>query len=143
MLKDLDEEILCLTEENDIEEEINTSGYFSKQTNKCIIEIDNALKRNTNVSQENKLPEQNATIPVQPKSSESAVKLPKITIKTFDGKPVHWTTFWNSYNVTLHLNESLSKVQKFTYLLSLLEGTASDTVSGLLSQIQSMMPPWT
>ena len=30
----------------------------------------------------------------------------------------------------MHLNESLSKVQKFTYLLSLLEGTASDTVSG-------------
>ena len=67
---------------------------------------------------------------MQPKSSESSVKLPKITIKKFDGKPVHWTTFWDSYNVTLNLNESLSKVQKFTYLLSLLEGTASDTVSG-------------
>ena len=88
------------------------------------------LRRNTKVSQVNKPPEQNATISVQPKSSESSVKLPKITIKTFDGKPVYWTTFWGSYNVTVHLNEGLSKVQKFTYLLSLLQGTASDTVSG-------------
>ena len=92
--------------------------------------MDNALRRNVKVSQENKPPEQNATISVQPKSSESSVKLPKITIKKFDGKPVHRTTFWDSCNVTVHLNESLSKVQKFTYLLSLLEGTASDTVSG-------------
>ena len=130
VLKELDEEIPGLTEENDIEEEINTSGDFSKQTKKCLIEIDNALRRNAKVSQENKPAEQNATVLVQPKSSESSVKLPKITIKTFDGKPVHWTTFWDSYNVTVHLNESLSKVQKFTYLLSLLEGTASDTVSG-------------
>ena len=30
----------------------------------------------------------------------------------------------------MHLNESFSKVQKFTYLLSQLEGVASDTVSG-------------
>ena len=89
VLKELDEEILGLTEENDIEEEINTSGDFSKQTKKCIIEIDNSLRRNTKVSQENKPPEQNATISVHPKSSESSVKLPKITIKTFDGKPVH------------------------------------------------------
>ena len=130
VLKELDEEILGLTEENDIEEEINTSGDFSKQTKKCIIEIDNALRRNAKVSQENKPAEQNATVSVQPKSSESSVKLPKITIKKFDGKPVHWTTFWDSYNVTVHLNESLSKVEKFTHLLSLLEGTASDTVSG-------------
>ena len=105
VLKELDEEILGLTEENDIEEEINTSGDFSKQIKKCIIEIDNcnALRRNAKVSQENKPAEQNATI--------SSVKLPKITIKKFDGKPVHWTTFWDSYNVTVHLNESLSKVQ--------------------------------
>ena len=68
------------------------------------------IKENTKVSQENKSPEQNATISVQPKSSESSVKLPKITIKKFDGKPVHWTTFWGSYNVTVHLNESLNKV---------------------------------
>ena len=58
VLKELDEEILGLTEENDIEEEINTSGDFSKQTKKCIIEIGNALRRNTNVSQENKPAEQ-------------------------------------------------------------------------------------
>ena len=126
VLKELDEEILGFTEENDIEEEINTSGDFSKQTKKCIIEINNALKRNTKVSKENKPPEQNGTVSVQPKSSESSVKLPKIMIKKFDGKPVHWATFWDSYNVA----ESLSKVQKFTYLLSPLEGTASDTVSG-------------
>ena len=59
VLKELDEEILGLTEENDIEEEINTSGDFSKQTKKCIIEIGNALRRNAKVSQENKSPEQN------------------------------------------------------------------------------------
>ena len=84
VLKELDEEILGLTEESDIEEETNTSGDFSKQIKKCIIEIDNALRKNTKVGQENKPAEQNATISLQPKSSESSVKLPKITIKKFD-----------------------------------------------------------
>ena len=71
VLKELDEEILGLTEESDIEEEINTSGDFSKQTKKCIIEIDNALRRNAKVSQENKPAEQNATISVQSKLENS------------------------------------------------------------------------
>ena len=55
VLKELDEEILGLTEANDIEEEINTSGDFSKQTKKCIIEIDNALRRAKKINHQSKL----------------------------------------------------------------------------------------
>ena len=50
-------------------------------------------------------------------------------MKNFDAKLVNWTSFWDSFIVAVHLNKSLSKVQKFTYLLGLLEGTALDTVS--------------
>ena len=124
--KDLDEEVLSLSEDKDVEEEINISGEFSRLTKKCIIEINNALEKN--VIQKSKPHEENTAEAVKPKLKD-VVKLSKITTKNFDGKPVNWTSFWDSFIVTVHLNESLSKVQKFTYLLGLLEGMALDTVS--------------
>ena len=64
--KDLDEEILGLSEDKDVEEEIDISGEFSTLTKKCIIEINNALKKK--VIQESKPYEENTAEAVKPKS---------------------------------------------------------------------------
>ena len=48
-----------------------------------------------------------------PRSSHGTkVKLPKIVLKTFDGNPLKWTPFWDSFKSTLHDNEDLSEVDK-------------------------------
>jgi len=43
-----------------------------------------------------------------------------------------WTSgFWDSFNSAVHDKPDISKVDKFNYLCSLLEGTASKVVQGL------------
>ena len=59
------------------------------------------------------------------------VKLPKLTLKRFNGDLTKWTPFWDSYESSIHRNPSLSEVDKFVYLNSLLEGSASESVAGL------------
>ena len=59
------------------------------------------------------------------------VKLPKISLPRFNGNPVKWTSFWDSYQSAIHLNPDLSDVDKFSYLRSLLDSTAYDAIAGL------------
>ena len=42
-----------------------------------------------------------------------------------------WTPFWDSYKAAIHEDSELSDIDKFTYLRSLLEHTASEAISGL------------
>jgi len=59
------------------------------------------------------------------------VKLPKLTLPHLNGNPVRWTAFVDSYESAIHSNDKLSEVDKFNYLLSLLEGSAFEAVQGL------------
>ena len=45
----------------------------------------------------------------------------------FDGEIADWQTFWDSYESTVHLNATLSDVQKLTYLRS---PSASSAIAG-------------
>ena len=59
------------------------------------------------------------------------VKLPKLTVKRFTGEITAWSTFWESFESSIHQNTGLSNIDKFNYLSSLLESTAADAISGL------------
>ena len=58
------------------------------------------------------------------------MKLPKIVLKQFDGNPINFQGFWDSYNTTIHKNEDISDVNKMAYLFGLLEGSAYSAVKG-------------
>ena len=58
-------------------------------------------------------------------------KLPKLTLAKFKGEVTKWNTFWDSYESAIHNNDAITKVDKFNYLTSLLEGTALRAVQGL------------
>ena len=62
---------------------------------------------------------------------EPRVKLPKIDLTKFDGDFTKWTTFWDFFESSVHMNSTLSKVHKFIYLRPLLQSTAADAISGL------------
>ena len=63
--------------------------------------------------------------------SSGKVKLPKISLPHFKGNPIYWTSFWDSYQSAIHLNSSLSDVDKFNYLWLLLERSAYESIAGL------------
>ena len=57
-------------------------------------------------------------------------KLPKLDLPKFDGNVLEWQSFWDSFDSAIHSNSTLSEVQKFNYLKSLVEGEASNTIAG-------------
>ena len=59
------------------------------------------------------------------------VKIPKLTLKRFTGDITAWSTFWETFESSIHQNTSLSNIDKFNYLSSLLESSAADAISGL------------
>ena len=70
--------------------------------------------------------------PTSPVSSSlSFPKLPKLELPKFTGKVTEWSAFWDLYNNAIHSNANMSKVKKFNYLFSLLEGNAARSVKGL------------
>ena len=72
-----------------------------------------------------------ATASPAPSTAGPKVKLPKLTLKSFDGDITAWTPFWDSFKAGVHDNPSLFDVDKFNYLRGLLQRTALDSISGL------------
>lgn len=70
----------------------------------------------------------NPTVPaLQPLKS----RLPKITLPKFKGEVTQFRSFWDSFESTVHSNTGLTKIDKFNYLVPLLEGTVSHAIPGL------------
>lgn len=60
-----------------------------------------------------------------------SVKLPKLVIERFSSDVSAWQSFWNQFESAIHDNPSLSIMDKFNYLKSLLSGVAANVVAGL------------
>ena len=58
-------------------------------------------------------------------------KLPKLTLPRFKGLVTQWNTVWDSYESAIHANDNISRIDKFNYLKSLLEGPALRAIQGL------------
>ena len=61
----------------------------------------------------------------------SKTKLPKLSLPKFKGEVTKWNAFWDSYESAIHKNGDITKIDKFNYLNSLLEGTALRAIQGL------------
>ena len=57
-------------------------------------------------------------------------RLPKLSLPTFNGNILEWQTFWDSYESAVHLNPTLTDIQRFNYLKAQLEYEASQTITG-------------
>jgi DNA-binding transcriptional ArsR family regulator len=125
VLRQLDGEILDLTEdEADITNEIEHSESYNQDICDLVLNLKECSKEST----PNSTP---ATNPVAGGTPSYNARLPKLTLKPFDGDITKWLSFWDSYQAAVHSNPEISDVQKFTYLKSLVEGTAREAISGL------------
>ena len=55
------------------------------------------------------------------------INLPKINIKSFEGDPLEWLTFWDSFSAAIDKNLELSDVEKMNYLNGMLKGASGET----------------
>ena len=147
-LRQLDAEILDLVAEEEIEGEIERADLLEENVQLAIANIENALSPKvvcSNVNTEANVSESTSANEVQIGSNSSSstsnssssvrrntqVKLPKLELKKFDGDHSKWISFWDSFEASVHKNESLTAIDKFNYLNSLLERSAAEAISGL------------
>ncbi len=64
--------------------------------------------------------------------SGSGVRLPKLSVPTFDGNILNWRQFWEQFCVSIHHRTNLYNAEKLVYLQhSLKEGSAKPIIEGL------------
>jgi len=57
-------------------------------------------------------------------------RLPKLELPQFSGNPLLWQSFWDIFEASVHTNNSLTGVQKLSYLRSQLQGEAASVIAG-------------
>ena len=112
------------------DEEINTdifeSTEVSESISRTLARIDLVLSRNDSQSQGS----DNVTETMPGSQSTVKAKLPKLSLKRFSGDPTQWHAFWDSFSAAVHENDDVSRVDKFNYLRSLLDGAAASAIEG-------------
>lgn len=135
-LKALDNEIEIQTDIKDMEKEIVASDKYRESSITCKTKLTRciaSLEGSDNLSPPRTNNENVASVLETSRSvrnENQIVKLPRLNIPTFHGDCSEWLDFWNCFEAAIHKNESLSNVEKFTYLKSYLRGTALSAVSG-------------
>ena len=124
VLGDIDKEILSKCKVDDIESEIKESEAVTAKIMDCQPRIHEAIKKPTDHPIMRTTTAGLTSIPTKP-------KLPKLTLPKFRGELTTWTTFWDSFKATVHDNSNMSKIDKFSYLKSLLQDPASGCIQGL------------
>ena len=129
-LKRLDNEIMELTPEDGLVEEIEQADSYKEGVYIAMINIEKHMSTPT-ATPSPAAETRTTTPPTHPFSKAGRVKLLKLTLRPFGGDVTLWTMFWDSYESAIHKNDELSDVDKFNYLRSLLEQTAHEAIAGL------------
>ena len=124
LIKNLDEEILNHVSTEEIDEEIDNSTQFEIKIVKEIKRTELFLKKKSNDF------DTSSTVTAR-SVTQNTVKLPKLSIKKFSGDPIQWQQFYDTFDAVVNKNESISKVEKFTYLKGYLSGDAEKCLEGL------------
>ena len=117
-----------------IEKEIEDSDGVREEINGLILRLEEVLIPTgaTSPQQMNVVLQsqsENAT-PSPSKQHVPKAKLPKLEVKKFNGRLQDWQEFWDSFQSSIDKNESLSAVDKFAYLRSLVQEPARSTIAG-------------
>ena len=129
LIKTLDEEILDNIPTEEFEAEIEAATNYEIMMTKQIKKAENFLKKSNDRDTD-------STVTTKSTTAHS-VKLPKLFIKKFYGDPLQWQQFFDTFNAVVNDNDSISEVEKFTYLKGYLSGEAERSLEGLERKLQT------
>ena len=137
LLQRLDDEILeGLKEKQEICNEIERSSDIRLNIQETIFQIDSKLKE-TSISEE-RFSGNSANSNVNDflenlfeGRNNSNGKLPNLSIKCFNGNPIEFQSFFDSFQAAIHENNSLKNITKYNYLRTFLRGPTLTSISGL------------
>ena len=133
LLKKLSEDIVALlTEEVEIVAEVEAAELISDSIRDSLLKITRAIGAQSETTS-TPPPTPSSTSRDSAISTESSrrVKLPELNLRPFDGNYINWLTFWDTFKASIHDSTELSDVVKFSYLVSLLRGSAKEAIAGL------------
>ena len=123
-LKKINRDIVELLSEDELENEVTQSDEIDMNIRLGIQKISKELKSK---KAKDKELESNTAVVKTP-----GMKLPKFTLTTFNGDPLKWTSFIETFDAAVDSQESLSTIEKFSYLTGHLGGPVADCVRGLV-----------
>ena len=119
----LDREIVALIDgEEELTKERKEADAFKANIFRALVKIDSNLREHSRTE---------ASDRPSRASASSQAKLPKLELHPFNGDVTQWMTFWDSFKSAVHDNSSISDVDKFNYLRSLVEWSAKEAIAGL------------
>ena len=66
------------------------------------------------------------------KTDITGICLPKISVPSFDGNILNWTSFWEQFEVAVHNKHNLQDVEKLAYLKDVVKDSpARHVIEGL------------
>ena len=120
-IRKLDDEIAVQTEDEEaLTQSLIEADEFSQRIYEALIKIEKCFA-STSASPE----------PIQSVGGHARTRLPELNLKGFNGELTEWFTFWDAYKSAIHESTSLSDVDKFTYLRTLLTGSALEAINGI------------
>ena len=120
-VRELDEEILDLIEDDEeLEADSNEAFLFD-------LEVKNREEKLRLFLQKTAEDTLTATSSV---NRATGVKLPKLTLQSFDGDAINWKSFIESFDAAVDSKEHLSNIEKFTYLKGYLKNSALQCIEG-------------
>ena len=150
LIHDLDEKIIAVCKVEDVKEEIENAEDLKMRVMDAIEAISIGTTPTTpfNSSSSSNLTQGTNTIfipPSSPGSSSGSQQQPqgnfgngtenpktaRTKLHRFKGDVTQFRTFWDTFESQVHSKPGLTKINKFSYLVSLLEGTASRAIEGL------------
>ena len=127
LITPLDAKILEATEEDDvIEAEVLQTEVINTTMSTAKAKIKHRLRSVT---------VQDTTAPPPPtdrhmKREGRVTFLPKLELPQFSGNPLLWQSFWDTFEASVHTSNSLTGVQKLSYLRGQLQGEAVCVIAG-------------
>lgn len=85
---------------------------------------------------------QNQNNPQVNSANRNAPKLPEIKLPEFSGDYGKWLFFKNSFETTIHNDESIPNVQKHQYLIGVLKGEALNVIEGFTISNENYINAW-
>ena len=126
-LGEIDQNIVrMLSEEDAIQKDIEESSEYEANIYRIISKASKSLAAQARA---NAPPIVTSTSEVG--SQYGKAKLPKLTLREFSGDVFEFSVFLETFQSSVDSNNALRAIDKFTYLRSLLKGTAAATISGL------------
>ncbi|KAG0433326.1 hypothetical protein HPB47_020023 [Ixodes persulcatus] len=141
-LKELENEIKELVDDEDLENEVVGTLEYNMNISHTVTRIRCALARNHIASNPSQVSDNGTALGdrdqvsartgglahVPARQTPRTVALPKLQIPSFSGNLRDWQGFWDHFRATIHDNVDLPHIEKFKYLQTYLTGPAKQAV---------------